>query len=201
MYKQFFANKRFERVELFALLADRFGVKRALYPGSFVHVTPSFFFPTVVYVDMDKRCPAFFEDPAVLRMVRRRRRYPEEPSIVFHHTDYKSRFGERNRSFDLLISQWAGPVGQACCRYLRPGGLLVANDSHGDASLAALDRRYELVAVVDRGKRGCSLTDEDLAGYFTPASGTTLTRAGIERSGRGGRYVKRGAMYLFRRVH
>jgi hypothetical protein len=133
-------------------------------------------------------------------MVKRRRRYSEQPDISFHQADYTVRFGEKDRSFDLLISQWAGPVGQACRRYLKPGGMLLANDSHGDASLASLDRRYELIAVVNKRGSRYSLSDRDLTTYFAPKPGKPVTRAGIEQSGKGGVYVRTAGMYLFRRV-
>ncbi len=37
---------------------------------------------------------------------------------------------------DLIISQYAGFVGQETKRYLKEGGILLCNDSHGDATLA-----------------------------------------------------------------
>jgi len=133
-------------------------------------------------------------------MVRRRRRYPEEPDIVFRHADYAGRFGERSRSFDLLISQWAGPVGQRCRRYLRPGGILLANDSHGDAGLANLDPAYRLVAVVNRPGRRHRLSDEELDSYFIQRGGRRLTRRRLEELGKGVRYTRSAGMYVFRRV-
>jgi hypothetical protein len=44
----------------------------------------------------------------------------------------------------------AGFVSKGCRRYLRVGGDLVANSSRGDASMAAVDPGYELVAVYRR---------------------------------------------------
>ncbi len=132
-------------------------------------------------------------------MVRRRKRYSDKPRILFHHADYASRFGEEYRSFDLLISQWAGPVGQRCRRFLRPGGLLLANDSHGDATLANLDPAYELVAVVNRRGGKHVVSDDNLDRYFIPKSGKRFTRRQVEDSGRGVRYTTVPAMYLFAR--
>jgi hypothetical protein len=37
-------------------------IERGLYPGSFVHSTPSLVIPGIVYVDTDQRCKNFFED-------------------------------------------------------------------------------------------------------------------------------------------
>ena len=201
LYNQHFADKGFERVDLFALLVAHFGVRRALYPGSFVHVSPSFVIPSVTYVDTDRRCPSFFAAPAIRRLVKERQRYLGDPEVVFHHADYSAPLDEPDSSFDLLISQWAGPVSQACKRYLQVGGVLVANDSHGDASLAALDDDYALVAVIARRGGRHRLTDQDLHTYFVPRSGKQVTRVAIERTGRGLAYTKSPAAYVFRRVY
>jgi hypothetical protein len=200
LYDRHFASKGFERVDLFELLVDHFGVRRALYPGSFVHVSPSFVIRSVTYVDNDSRCPRFFADPAVVRMVKKRRRYHGEPEIAFHAADYSEPLEEEDESFDLLISQWAGPISHACKRYLKVGGILVANDSHGDASLASLDRHYQLVAVITRGAGKHRLSERSLDTFFVPKSGKPVTRQDIERTRRGGAYVKSAAAYVLRRT-
>lgn len=50
---------------------------------------------------------------------------------------------------DLIISQYAGFVGQATKVYLKKGGILLCNDSHGDATLAYCDSDYEFVGVIN----------------------------------------------------
>lgn len=72
-----------------------------LYPGSFVHVTPSFIIPTVVYADSHRRAAQFFADPDALEMVRRKREYGQEPEMRFHPGNYAT-------AIDLLVSQYAG---------------------------------------------------------------------------------------------
>lgn len=137
-----------DRLALFRLLASHFNVRRALYAGSYVHVTPSLVFPSVTYVDMDKRTKSFFTDASVMRYVEKRKEYDAAPQIASHFADYNTELDEPDESFDLLLSQWAGFVSQACKRYLRRGGLLLANNSHGDASMASVDDDYELIGAV-----------------------------------------------------
>ena len=43
LYNEYFIKKNDERSELFKILSDKFNIKSGLYPGSFVHITPSFF--------------------------------------------------------------------------------------------------------------------------------------------------------------
>ena len=68
LYEKYYTSNGFERADLFEMLVDKFGSKQALYPGSFVHITPSFAIPSVTYVDSDRRCPGFFADPAMRKM-------------------------------------------------------------------------------------------------------------------------------------
>ncbi|MGE3961299.1 MAG: hypothetical protein AB7F65_06405 [Dehalococcoidia bacterium] len=166
--------------------------ERVLYPGAYVHVTPSLVFPRVTYNDTDRRTPAFFADDAVLQFIREHREYAEEPEVRFWHGSYTELPGPGG-AFDLLISQYAGPVSQACAPWLARGGVLYANDSHGDASLAHFDERYEFIGVVDEGVVDTSRLDE----YFQPRGRRTPTRESVLSDGRGPRYRVEAAGYLF----
>lgn len=200
LYQKFFVQKGTERLALFEVLAERYDVKSVLYPGSFVHITPSLVFPRVVYVDNDRRCPRFFADPAVATFISEHRLVKDAGQVSFLAQDFTKPLDLPDASIDLLLSQWTTPTSNACKRYLRVGGLLVANDSHGDASLASLDPDYECVAVVTESERGYALGEKDLDAYFVPKSGREVSRQDIETSGRGATYTLVPAMYVFRRT-
>lgn len=197
LYRTHHIDKSDERLGLFRGLVERFGVSCALYPGSFVHVTPSFVIPHVVYVDSDRRAEAFFRDPRTLELVERRREYAMPPTIGFHRSDYALPVDEADGAFDLLISQYAGFVSRACTRYLKVGGHLVANNSHGDASMARLDPRYELVAVYRRRAESYTLAFGELETYMVPKSGKEPTADELEKSARGPAFTRPVAGYVF----
>ena len=200
MYRAFHADRSDERLALFRGLVEHFGVTNALYPGSFVHVTPSFVIRRVVYVDSDRRAQAFFEDPRVLELVDERREYEARPTVGFHRCDYREPLDQLDGSFDLLISQYAGFVSRACKRYLRVGGLLVANDSHGDASMARLDPDWRLVAVYRRRSERFSFGFDELDTYMIPKSGVEPTLASLERTMRGPAFTRAVGGYVFERM-
>jgi hypothetical protein len=197
LYHKYHLEKRDERLELFRGLVGLYGLRSALYPGSFVHVTPSFVIPSVVYVDSDRRAARFFAAPGLLDLVRNRCEYEAEPQISFHRGDFEAPIDEPDRSFDLLISQYAGFVSRAGKRFLRVGGHLVANNSHGDASMAALDPDYELVAVYRRRGERFSFSSSDLGSYMVPKRGAVPTQAELERTGRGSAFTRVVAGYVF----
>ena len=200
LYRENHVDKDDERLGLFRGVVEILRPRSALYPGSFVHITPSFVIPTVAYVDSDRRAARFFADPAVATLIAARKDYAAEPVIVFHAQDYDEAIAEPTRSFDLLISQYAGFVSRACKQYLAIGGHLLVNNSHGDASMVALDPDFELVAVYQRCRERFVFAMEDLATHMVPKAGPAPTEAELERSMRGPAFIRRAAGYVFRRI-
>lgn len=119
LYKKYHVERNDERLGQFSLLVDRFNIRNALYVGSFVHITPSFVIPSVVYVDSNKQARDFFNDLSVHEFVSKKKMYAEDSLISFHHKDYMKDIGEPIEFFDLLISQYAGFVSQYCKKYLK----------------------------------------------------------------------------------
>ena len=196
-----------DRVRLFkavtALLPRSAAV---LYPGSFVDIGPSVWFDHVTYVDTDRRAARFFAQPgAVARLITAKRMAAgappgTAPAVRFHGLDYRARLPVADCSIDLLVSLYAGFVSEHCTRYLRPGGILLVHNSHGDASLASLDPCYELLGVITaRGGRYRART-APLAEYLVPKRGFPPTAGELHRSKRGIAYTHAPYAYLFRRA-
>lgn len=200
LYKQHFVDKTDERVDLFRKLVKQYKVRSALYAGSFVQISPSFVIPCVVYVDSDRRFPGFFKQEQVAAYVESRKEYSEQPEIRSHHQNYEKPIDEPLDSFDLLISQYAGFVSIACGKYLKSGGILVANDSHGDASMANLDPKFRLIAVVDRKGERFKITEVGLDQYLKTRRPVEITRESLLRRGRGFGYSKPASSYVFRKI-
>ena len=200
LYRKYFQDRQFERLDLFEITADRFDVQQALYPGSFVHITPSFIFPNVVYVDNDKQAKQFFSKPEISKFIAERKIYPQEAKVSFYFTDYRNGFNEPFDYFDLLISQYAGFVGQHCKQYLKTGGFLLANNSHGDAGVAAIDDDYQLKAVfsVRNGKH--RISEKNLDEYFVPKSQIQITKDYLEKVQKDIGYKKTAGVYLFQKI-
>ena len=200
LYRRYFVERQFERLDLFQLIADDFKVKRVLYSGSFVHVTPSFVFPCVVYIDNDKQANKFFKSPEIHQLIEKRKVYPQDASFMFHFADYRDGFDEKEKSFDLLISQYTGFVGQYCKTYLKKGGLLLTNNSHGDAGVAAIDYDYQLVAVFSLRNGRYKMSKSNLDDYFILKSSVKLTKEYLMQLQKGIGYTKSGSAYLFRKI-
>lgn len=201
LYKKYHIDKNDERLDMFLLLREKFSVSSALYAGSFVHITPSFVFPKVAYVDTDKRARDFFNDPSICDFVSKRKLCNEDSIVSFHYKDYRKDFGEPIESFDLLISQYAGFISQFCKKYLKIGGILLANNSHGDASMASIDTDYKFIGVLNKRQNKYTLSERNLDSYFIPKKPREITREYLEKIKRGVGYTKSPTAYLFRRIN
>lgn len=189
-----------DRLRLFAAVREVIDPKTVLYAGSYVDVAASFVFPDVTYVDMDRRAKTFFEDAdGVQEIISQQARYPAKPSFSFVHSDYANLELPEN-SFDLLISLYAGFISHHCTRFLRPGGHLLVNPSHGDAALASIDDRYILVGAILQRSGDYRVSQEDLKGYMQPRKPMTITRQMLFSTHRGIAYTRPAFAYLFRRI-
>lgn len=201
IYKKYFLDNQFERRDLFQSLQEKYHIQSALYPGSFAHITPSFYIPHVVYVDSDKQAKKFFQDEAgVSKIIAQNKIYTQEPSFRFLPLDYYKPLDLTEQSFDLLISSYAGFVSQPGKKYLKIGGILLANNSHGDAGLAKIDQDYELIGVVNGRQEKYTISEKNLDEYFIPKKQITLTRDYLEQLGKGVGYTKTANFYIFQRI-
>jgi len=129
------------------LIKNKYSVKRVLYPGSWIHLTPSLIFPYVVYVDSFSKMHSMLSDPELLKYIGNNSEIFGESTIKVHQTDYKKRIDEEKKSFDLLISLNSGFVSQHCGSYLRKGGHLFVNNEHYDAIKAFVDENFKPIGI------------------------------------------------------
>lgn len=200
LYTRYYGGDKARR-GLFTALARFCPAAHVLYPGGFIHVTASFEFPDVTYVDTDRKAARFFAaHDQVLALVNAAKAYPAAPRIRFLGESYEDPLDLEEQSFDLLLSLYAGFISKPCKRYLRLGGWLAVNNSHGDAGLAAIDPDYQLVGVVDGSGDRLRVREEALDTYLVPKRGAAPTEAELRQSGRGVAYTKPAAAYVFQRV-
>ncbi len=190
---------------VFRTVRDEFHARRVLYPGSFLHITPSLYFPYVCYVDSLAGFADALASPDLRRYVADHKDYPEAPDMLCYEQDYRTFTSEPEGSFDLLISLNAGLISQDCKRFLRTGGLLLVNDEHYDARRAFVDPGYHLCAVFAGENLRMETSESELAALFRTARGTPLTLeivdSDVHRPPSRARFkpVRSAPAYLFRK--
>ena len=165
-----------DRRALFAAVADAVDVETVLYPGSYVDVTPSLIWPSVTYVDVDRRANQFFGDePGVQELLSENGCHAGHHDVRFIHGDYSHDLALAEGSFDLLVSLYAGFISEHCTKYLRRGGFLLVNPSHGDAAMASIDSRYQLHGVLVSEAEHYRIETDELDTHFE----RTTTAGGV----------------------
>ena len=91
-------------------------------------------------------------------------------------------------------------MGKAVKKYLKKEGILVCNNSHGDASMASMDPDYELIATYNRRTdEKFSISSKNLKEYMIPKKKVKVTRKSIEEAMKGIPYTKYPSGYVFRK--
>lgn len=189
-YKQQIGNRQ----SLYCVVTNAFNITRALYPGSHIDIAPSLVIPDVTYIDNFKGAISFFNDlEGINQYVFEHKEYSTDSSITFYANDYTTPL--EIKPVDLIISQFAGFVGQATKHYLKPGGILLCNDSHGDATLAYLDNDYELIGIIDSSNH---IKTTSLDTYFTFARPREIDIKTVTKKMKGPKYKNMPSNYLFR---
>jgi hypothetical protein len=199
-YKHYYIDRDYEQVDLFRILKNEYGIKKVIYPGSYIHISPSFIFSDVVYIDSDKNAKKYFQSKDLIHLVNSKKEYTEDPKITFFGLSYENHIEELELKFDLLISQYAGFISSACKDYLRIGGYLLVNNSHGDAGLASIDENYQLVSTVHKAKGKYRLSQASLDKYFIPKKDVVVTKELLFKTRKGVGYIHVAPLYIFKRV-
>eukprot|EP00794_Sanderia_malayensis_P012130 gene12130-13383_t len=177
-----------------------------LYPGCHRHITASIIFSNVLYVDNYSKIKPFFDDDKVLEFVNKNKDYEKESVIRFKCRNFESDFGEKEQSFDLLMSLSAGIVSQSCAKYLKPGGYFFANDGHYDARMAFTDPRFKFVAVYDDTTAKFDMSEDAKVGHFFTKKGDAMTKEMVQESidvpkaRRSFKLQKETLYYLFQKI-
>jgi len=131
----------------------------------------------------------------IIRYIESNKEYKEAPRIEFLGQDYTKSI--ETEPVDLIISQYAGFVGQATKQVLKVGGILLCNDSHGDATLANFDEDFQLVGVLESNS---TIRTHNLDVYFTPIKGKDIDLDFVWTKMKGLKYQTMAENYLFEKV-
>lgn len=196
-----YSSKTGDRLGPISVVTKKYSVGRALYPGSYIHITPSILIPEVVYVDTDKKAKQFFRNLAEIEQyINKKKRYTEKAKIGFQGVDFTKPLQYEDNYFDLMISLYAGFISQACKRYLKVGGLLLVNDSHGDATRAYLDKEYEFIGVVIYSKGSYKVDYSNNEKYFRMKGNKPIPIDIVCEKMKGPKYVCQTEYYLFKKT-
>ncbi len=125
----------------------------------------------------------------------------DKPIYSYICADYNKPLPININKFDLLISQYAGFISRACRKYLKMGGLLLVNNSHGDASMASILPDYKFIGVINKRGNDFKLSNKNLEKYFMSKKNIDITEEFLEKHMRGIGYIKTATDYVFKKIN
>lgn len=181
---------------LYESVVYEYRIKTAIYPGSHIDIAPSMVIPKVTYIDNFKGAIDFFKHiDTIKQYIDKNKQYRGLFEITFIGADYNKPLNIKQ--VDLIISQYAGFVGQATKQLVKVGGTLLCNDSHGDATLVKFDKDYELIGVVDYKNK---IQINNLENYFVSPKDKSIDFNLVKKKMKGLKYKVMAENYLFRRI-
>ena len=190
-----YVNKTGSRRDLYKLIKEEFNIKSAIYPGSYIDIDPSIYIEKVTYIDNFKKANTFFKNKDdIFQYIKNNKTYNAEATIDFIFEDYSK--AQNIEKVDLIISQYAGFVAQQTKQFLKKDGILLCNDSHGDATLAYLDSDFKLIAVINENK----IIYENLDKYFTLSKNREIDISIVKSKMKGFKYINNPQNYIFKKI-
>jgi len=200
-YHRQYVDLRFERSGLFELIREKYHSQEVLYPGCSVHITPSFFFPHVVYVDQDPAAMAFFSNrDSLLGLINRKRRYHRKPYIQFIFQDFTQPLPIPENQFDLILALYTGGVSKACRAYLKTGGIILTNNHHSDAIEATKYTDLTLIANVQIRQGKYRLADMEPGEKIRIHKQIGQSKRYLRQTSTGAEYIEKACYYIFKRT-
>lgn len=172
-YENIYVKTNFERLELFKSIRELLHPRTVLYPGCSVHITPSFVFQNVTYVDSSDQSREFFKDLNPIKdYVSRHTDYRSDPYIQYLCSDIRHLDSSFHAIFNLVITAYSGAIGRYCWKYLSKKGHYISNNHDGDIeSLLSLpDAKFQGYFEKERWKYQFIQTDDPESIQTTPVS-------------------------------
>lgn len=124
LYNKYFKSIDFERLGLFKCIKETFKSETVIYIGSSIHITPSFVFQNVTYLDRSEMSKEFFSHLSdVKNIIKSNKEYQLEPYLCYKHQDYLKYIPKKQ--YDLCISIFTSNSTDGVMEYIKPGGLLI----------------------------------------------------------------------------
>lgn len=200
-YGRFYSGLNFERAGLFEAIKSKYGCGTVLYPGCSIHITPSFYFQHVVYVDISEAAGEFFQDTKNIEaVVNSSKKYKQTAYIRFINGDYTKELPVRENSYDLLISIYAGGITKSCKKYIKQGGIIVSNNHHNDVREALEDPAVRLEALIRRKGKKYRIDESDGDNLLKVLRDHSMPLTNLRSSGGGMEYVDNECYFVLRRI-
>ncbi|AEV69486.1 class I SAM-dependent methyltransferase [Acetivibrio clariflavus] len=199
-YKRFYEDINFDRAGLFEILKKEYGCNTVLYPGCSIHITPSFYFQHVVYVDISKTAKDFFDDiHNILNYINNIKKYKQTAYVQFIHADYTKPLLLREENYDLLVALYAGEIIKSCKKYVKPGGIILTNNHQKDAEESLKDPSITLDGLIYKKGKKYLIEKNNVGDFKDIFKKYGNTKKDMKNSANGLEYVDNQCYFVLRK--
>lgn len=193
-YSKFYKSIGFERKGLLELIKKEYNPALVLYPGCSIHITPSFYFSYVVYIDKSDLAKEFFRNVAqVSQLINTTKNYKEPAHWRYIEGDFNIDLGLNESYFDLLLSVFSGKMTGCCEKYIKPGGLILTTSLFSDNESISNNNNFDLTGII-RCLNGKYKVDYDI-------KTRTKSKSTLRRRNTGFEYVDKEEYYVYRKIN
>jgi len=134
-YFEIYREIGLERVDLFNAIKNRYNPESVLYPGSSVHITLSFIFQNVTYVDPSPLSSDFFKSMEEIKdLIAREARYKQKPYFRYFNRRLEECNEIAGETFDLVFTSFSGKMIEAGWKFLNYRGVYISNNHFNELS-------------------------------------------------------------------
>ena len=125
-YEKIYSVNNFERIDLFKCLSKIGTINNVLYLGSSIHITPSFIFQNVTYIDKSDIANEFFKcKESILDYINSRKMYSQTPYINYININYNIDMESIGQKYDLVISINSYGSFESSIKFVRKDGIML----------------------------------------------------------------------------
>lgn len=142
-YNKYYRNINFERKQVFSYVNNKYRCKSVIYPGCSIHITPSFYFSHVIYIDKSSLSKQFFSEiEDVYNLIYRYKKNGQKSYIKYINIDFTKKLPLLENNYDCLISIFSGKQIEYCEKYLQSNGIVITTSLFSDDKYLFQSSKY-----------------------------------------------------------
>ena len=163
-YEKIYSVNNFERIDLFKCISKIFNIETVLYLGSSIHISPSFIFQNVTYIDNSDCTNEFFKyKEDIIDYINSRKIYNQTPYISYININYNTETKFMNQKYDLVISINSYDSFESSVKFIRKDGILLFLPLPQESTVSRKNEYIKYMGkIIFTGKKYKYIKDEEI---------------------------------------
>ena len=163
-YEKMYSVNNFERIDLFKCISKTNNIQTVLYLGSSIHISPSFVFKNVTYIDKSDCANEFFKcKEDIIDYINSRKIYNQTPYISFINVNYNTDMKLIYQKYDLVISINSYNSFESSIKYIRKDGILLFLPLPQESKVSRKNEHIKYIGkIIFKGNKYRYVKDEEI---------------------------------------